>query len=150
MRTRFLVSVYTSLLIYLVATFFLGAAGHFAYQNLKKQSDILEKNIHSLSVEGKRLGSSAAALQSDADSIIKAARRLLLLREGEGIIRVAGYRERPKPLSPGRLVILHKDAGLRLEPYLRSLALAGGLLAFLFYKPRPRIDTRRKTPARAP
>jgi cell division protein FtsB len=140
MRDRFLASVYTSLLLYLVSMFFFGAAGHFAYRNLKKQFEVLEKNTRSLTVQGRKLGYAVTALRSDPQSIVKAGRRLLLLREREGIIRVEGYREKPRPVSPGGLVVLKKDAGLRLEPFLRAFALAGGLLVFLFY--RPRRDTR--------
>ncbi|MCL1818507.1 MAG: septum formation initiator family protein, partial [Spirochaetaceae bacterium] len=126
MRIRLLVSAYTGLILYLVTMFFFGGTGHFAYQNLKKQSNILEKNVESLRVMGRKLGYSVTALQSDSGSILKAGRRLLLLRSGEGIIRVAGYRERPKPLSPGRLVVLKKDADLQhLEPHLRTFALVG-------------------------
>jgi cell division protein FtsB len=142
MRARFLVSAYTSLLLYLVTTFFFGGTGHFAYRNLRKQFEILEKNTASLTVQGRKLGYAVTALRSDPQSIVKAARRLLLLQEREGIIRVDGYRERRRPLSPGGLVVLKKDEGLRPEPFLRAFALTGGLLVFLFY--RPRIRLRRK------
>ena len=81
---------------------------------------------------------SASALQSDSDSIVKAGRRLLLLRDREGLIRVEGYRERPKTLSPGRLIVPFKDVGLRMEPFLRSFALTSGILVFLLYKPKLR------------
>jgi len=138
MRTRLLVSAYAGLIIYLVTMFFFGGTGHFAYQSLKKQSDFLEKNVQSLGEEGRKLGYSAAALQSDSESIVKASRRLLLFRKGEGIIRVAGYRERPKPLSPGRLVVLNKISGFSFEPYLRFTAIVSSLVIFIFYKPRLR------------
>ena len=143
MRTRLLVSAYTGLVIYLVTMFFFGGTGHYAYQNLRRQTDILEKNIQNLSTVGQELAYSVVALKSDSDSIVMAGRRLLLLQKGEGLIRVAGYRERPKALSPGGIVVLNKEADiLRLEPFLRAFALVGGVVVFLLYKPRRRTGGR--------
>jgi cell division protein FtsB len=126
--------VYTALILYLVTTFFFGGTGHFAYKNINLQSEILKKNIQSLKIQGKALSSSVTALRSDPDSIIKEGRRLLLLGPREGIIRVTGYREKPRLLSPGGLVVLKKPVSLRLEPFLRAFAAIGGVLVFLFYK----------------
>jgi cell division protein FtsB len=138
MAVRFFVSVYVCLIIYLVTTFFFGGTGHFSYQNLTQQYKIVEENVESLKIQGKTLGYSVAALRQDPDSIIREARRLLLLRQGEGIIRIEGYREKPKPLSPGGLVVLKKETGLRLEPFLRAFAAISGILEFLFYKRKSR------------
>jgi cell division protein FtsB len=128
--------VYTAIIIYLVTLFFFGAAGHFAYKNLDRQFEVLEKNVIALKAQGQVLSYSVAALRSDPDRVVKEGRRFLLLQPREGIIRVAGYREKPRPLSPGGLVLLKKDSPPRLEPYLRAFAAVGGILFFLFYKPR--------------
>ncbi|MDR3200835.1 MAG: septum formation initiator family protein [Spirochaetales bacterium] len=134
MRTRLIVSAYTGLILYLVTTFFFGGTGHFAYQNTKRQLEILEKNVQSLRVQGKTLSAAVTALRSDPDRIIKEGRRLLLLQPREGIIRLTGYREKPRLLSPGGLVVLKKDTSLKLEPFLRTFAGVGGILVFLFYR----------------
>jgi cell division protein FtsB len=136
MGSRLLVSLYTAILIYLVTLFFFGATGYFAYRNLEKQFEILEKNVVNLRGRGEDLSYSVAALRSDPDRIVKEARRLLLLQPREGVIRVEGYRGKPRPLSPGGLVFLKKDNPPRAEPYLRAFAAVSGLLIFLFYKPR--------------
>jgi hypothetical protein len=99
----------------------------------------LEKNVVNLRERGEALSYSVAALRSDPDRIIKEGRRLLLLQSREGIIRVAGYRGKPRPLSPGGVVFLKKDPLPRMEPYLRAFAAVGGILVFLFYKPRRKL-----------
>ena len=142
MRIRLLVSAYTSLVIYLVATLFFGATGHFSYQSLKKQHEIIEKNVASLAEQGRKLAWSVTALQTDPDSIIKEGRRLLLLRKNEGIIRVEGFREKRRLLSPGGLVVPKKEAAIRLERFLRAFALAGGILVLIIYRPRTRFTAK--------
>jgi cell division protein FtsB len=139
MAVRVFVSVYAGLITYLATTLFFGAAGHFSYQNLSQQYRIIEENVENLKTQGRTLGYSVAALRSDPDSIVREARRLLLLRRNEGYIRIEGYREKPKPLSPGGLVILKRESGLRLEPFLRAFAAISGILVFLFYKPCLRL-----------
>jgi cell division protein FtsB len=132
MATRLFVSVYTALIIYLVTTFFFGVAGHFSYQNLVQQYKIIEENVENLKIRGRTLGYSVTTLRSDPDSIVREARKLLLLRPNEGYIRIEGYRDKPKPLSPGGLVVPKKETGLRLEPFLRAFAAISGILIFLF------------------
>ena len=136
MRIRLLVSAYTGLSIYLVATLFFGGTGHFAYQGLKRQHEIIEKNVSGLAEHGRKLAWSATALETNPDAIVKEGRRLLLLKKNEGIVRVDGFREKRRPLSPGGLVVLKKEVVLRLEPFLRAFALTGGLVVFLLFRPR--------------
>ena len=136
MRIRLLVAAYTGLILYLVTTLFFGATGHFSYQNLTRQHEIIEKNVSGLAAQGRKLAWSVAALQSDPDSIVKEGRRLLLLQKREGIVRVEGFREKRRPLSPGGLVVLKKETVLRLEPFLRAFAVIGGLVMFLLFRPR--------------
>ena len=142
MCIRLLVSAYTSLILYLAATLFLGSTGHFSYQNLKRQHEVIEKNISSLAEQGRKLSWSVTALQTDPDSIVKEGRRLLLLQKNEGIVRVEGFREKRRFLSPGGLVVPKKDAVLRLERFLRAFALAGGILVFIVYRPRARFTAK--------
>ncbi|MDR1316446.1 MAG: septum formation initiator family protein [Spirochaetales bacterium] len=134
MAGRLFASIYVGLLIYLVVTFFFGGTGHFSYQSLSQQYKIIEKNVEDLKTQGRTLGYSVTALRSDPGSIVREARRLLLLHRNEGFIRIEGYKAKPRPLSPGRLVVLKKESGLRLEPFLRAFAAISGILVFLFYK----------------
>ena len=102
----------------------------------------MEKNVASLAVQGRRLAWSVTALTTDPDSIVRESRRLLLLRGNEGIIRVEGFREKRRPVSPGGLVVPNKDISLRLEPFLRAFALAGGIFMFIVCRPRKRLTAR--------
>ena len=136
MRIRLLVSAYTGLILYFIATLFFGSTGHFSYQNLKRQHSIIEKNVSELTAQGRKLSWTVTALQSDSDSIIKEGRRLLLLQKKEGLIRIEGFQEKRRPLSPGGLVMLKKDMGLRLEPFLRAFALIGAMVVYLLFRPR--------------
>jgi hypothetical protein len=124
------------MILYLVTTFFWGNTGHFAYENLEEQIENLQRNVYNLKAHGKKLGYSVAALQSDPGAIIKKSRGHLFLRQGEGIIRLKGYSEKPRPLSPGTFVNARKEGIFRPEPYLRTLAAAAVIIVFLFYRPR--------------
>lgn len=136
MQKRLVVSLYSGLIIYLAAIFVFGSTGRAAYGDLEKQRIFLEKHVENLRSQGKNLHYMVEALQTDPDRIVKEGRRLLLLREREGIIRIAGYSEKTKPISPGGLIARWKDSGARKnEPFLRAFSLAAAIVIFIMYRP---------------
>lgn len=132
MQTRLFVSLYAGLLVYLVLIFFFGSTGKFAYGELEKQRDILKENVRLLRSQGEDLGYAIEALQTDPDRVVKEARNLLYLREREGVIRITGYKEKPRAVSPGGLVKAKVEIRYKPEPFLRAFALCMGIVVFIF------------------
>ena len=133
MRTRLFTSLYAGLIVYLASLFFFGSTGWFAQSDLERRRDSLAGNISELEKQGKNLAYVMSALQSDPDRILREAVRLMLVRENEGIVRVAGYTEKPRPVSPGGLVLRRDSPPRGTEPLLRAVAAAAGVIVFLFY-----------------
>lgn len=132
MRTRFISSLYAGLLVYLSAVFFFGSMGRFAQVELEKRRDSLLANIEELENQGESLESLMWSLQSDPDRVLREAVRLVLVREDEGIIRIQGYQEKPRLLSPGGLLLRGAPPSQGMEPLIRVLAAAAGIIVFFF------------------
>ena len=132
MRTRVLTSLYAGLLVYLSAVFFFGSTGRLAQVELERRRDSLAANIADLEKQGKSLELDLRSLQSDPERVLREAVRLLLVREGEGIVRIQGYRERPRSLSPGGILLRGTVKPWALEPIIRAVAAAAGIIVFLF------------------
>jgi cell division protein FtsB len=132
-QTRLFISIYSGLCVYLVLIVIFGATGKFAYDELEMHKVLLEKNVEDLKSKGEVLNFSVEALQSDYETVAKVARGLLYLKEREGIIRIAGYKEKPRHITPGGLVAGKTETRYRPEPFLRALAGSAGILVFLFH-----------------
>jgi cell division protein FtsB len=133
MQTRLFISIYAGLCVYLVLIVFFGATGKFAYDELEAHKLLLVENVGDLQSKGESLNYSVEALQSDFETVAKEARSLLYLKEREGIIRIAGYKEKPRNITPGGLVVGNAEKRYKPEPFLRALGASAGILVFLFY-----------------
>jgi cell division protein FtsB len=102
---KYLMALWTGVLIYALASFYYGAMGISAYRQLEAERDREKANIETLQVINRNLENTKNALLYDKDTLAVHAREQGFATPGERFIRIVGLGTTPaQTISPGRIV----------------------------------------------
>ncbi|MDR3167719.1 MAG: septum formation initiator family protein [Treponema sp.] len=103
---KYLLAVWTGVLIYGLCSFFNGAMGISAYRHLEDERLRQEKNMETLKVINKELETAKDALLYDRDTLLSYAKDLGYGEKNERFIRIVGLGNTKKQrTNPGQTVL---------------------------------------------
>ncbi|MDR3138060.1 MAG: septum formation initiator family protein [Treponema sp.] len=130
---KYLVGLWTGVLIYGICLFFNGPTGFSAYSHLEDERLKQQKNMETLRIINKELETAKNALLYDKDTLTIYAKELGYGRTDERFIRIVGLGDIKKhPTNPGQRVIA-READFVSDNVLKVIAFCAGLTVFICF-----------------
>jgi cell division protein FtsB len=124
---KYLISLWTAVLVYSVFSLIAGAMGFSAYDQLREERRKQQVNLDNLERIHRELEGSRDALLYDSDLIAAHARELGYGREQERFIRIVGLPGTKKQqLSPGQIIFAARPEYMA-EETIRLVSIATGI-----------------------
>lgn len=125
-----LLSLSFGLCIYLILTLLGGPYSQAAYDDLDSFRDSLDKNVEAIESHQDTLSDTAERLLLDPRLIEVEARRLLLFRENEIVVRLPQELREEEALSPGAVVLRRVETSVDRRPLFRSIAIVAAIVCY--------------------
>jgi cell division protein FtsB len=127
---KYLIALWTAVVVYAMASFFVGAMGLSAYEDLSAERERQKVNMEVLGLINTGLENSKNALLYDRDTIAVYARELGFGARDEKFIRIVGLGGFRKPhTSPGQIVSAVKPASMS-DRIISIISICAGLAVF--------------------
>jgi len=144
--SRFLIALYTSLLVYFALTMTMGATGIAEYRRLTEYKSVLEENLADLEALNHNLQDKALILRTEPETLMVYARDLNYYDGNEGVIILRGYETRQNSYPMGKMLAWTRTPRNRTPLFRAAAFLAGAgvylLLTFLHWGAVPRNKIR--------
>jgi cell division protein FtsB len=127
---KYLIALWTAVAVYALASFFNGAIGLSAYEELSAERDRQRANMETLGLINETLENSKNALLYDRDTIAVHARELGFGARDEKFVRIVGLGGSRRPhTSPGQIVTAAKPASMS-DRLISIISICAGLAVF--------------------
>jgi cell division protein FtsB len=128
---KYLIALWTAVAVYAAVSFFAGAAGLSAYEELNAERERQRANMETLSLINEELENSKNALLYDRDTIAVYARKLGFGERDEKFVRIVGLggSARKQRTAPGQIVTADKPASMP-DRSISIIAICAGLAVF--------------------
>ncbi|GHU74067.1 hypothetical protein FACS189450_14600 [Spirochaetia bacterium] len=128
---KYLIALWTAVAVYAMVSFFAGAAGLSAYEDLKTEQERQQANMETLALINEDLENSKNALLYDRDTIMVYAREMGFGDKDEKFVRIVGLGGgRRQYTAPGQIVTAIKPAYIP-DRLISIIAICAGLAVFI-------------------
>jgi len=130
---KYLLGIWTAVVIYTVFSFFAGPKGLSAYNYLLVEKERQWDNIKELGIINEELERNRNNLLYDHDTLLVQARQMGYGHENERFIRIVGLNNiKPIPAEVGNIYISQKPDFIT-DRYIKITAICIGFLIFSFF-----------------
>ena len=126
--SRYLIGLWTVIVVYSLLSFFYGPGGLYAYEQLLAERERQFDNLRELSAINDELKRARNSLIYDRETILAHARQLGFGQEGERHLRVVGFREINNPHNTAGRVFYAAAPDYLPDRVIIIISLSAGLI----------------------